>query len=338
MEYLNITFRLLMISQIIFLAILIATSHNPLRVKGVGILLILGTITYCGMPLVELYTPYYDQLKFFWLLASIVPSTLLLFVFFIFEESCDVPKWMMALVLLSVGSSVWYQIVGVGLPGSPIWLQLLKGVITAIAIVVIWRGRENDLIESRVKVRNICILVMAIEILAIIFVEVITKHNPPVLIDTITQLWLMVCAFLMNYFFVHFNPQGILLYRGQVNTPSEPESISDPLVVNLLERMSEERLYADHDLRVGSLANEIGVPEYKLRQKINQELGYRNFNQFVNHYRIEEASVKLREDRRLPVLSIALDVGFRSISSFNSAFQQHFGLSPTQYRAQETKE
>jgi len=98
--------------------------------------------------------------------------------------------------------------------------------------------------------------------------------------------------------------------------------------------MRDERLYADHDLRVGTLAQLINIPEYKLRQKINQELGYRNFNQFVNHYRIEEAGVKLREDGRTPVLTIALDVGFRSISSFNSAFQAHFGLSPTKYRAE----
>ncbi|MEO0369205.1 MAG: helix-turn-helix domain-containing protein, partial [Pseudomonadota bacterium] len=71
-----------------------------------------------------------------------------------------------------------------------------------------------------------------------------------------------------------------------------------------------------------------------LRQKINQELGYRNFNQFVNHYRIEEAGERLRKDSRTPVLSVALDVGFRSISSFNTAFQSEFGVSPTKYRAE----
>jgi len=98
--------------------------------------------------------------------------------------------------------------------------------------------------------------------------------------------------------------------------------------------MRSERLYADHDLRVASLASMLNVPEYKLRKKINQQLGYRNFNQFVNRYRIEEAGVKLREDMRKPVLSIALDVGFRSISSFNTAFQAQFGVSPTKYRSE----
>jgi AraC-like DNA-binding protein len=116
-------------------------------------------------------------------------------------------------------------------------------------------------------------------------------------------------------------------------TPIKTKS-DDPLIKELLKKMRTERLYADHDLRVGSLASLMNIPEYKLRAKINQQLGYRNFNQFVNQYRIEEASEKLLDNARLPVLSIALDVGFRSISSFNTAFQQQFGVSPTKYRSE----
>lgn len=336
MEYLNITFRLLAISQIVLFAIFIAMSNNPNRVKGVGVMLMLGFISYLGMPLIRDYTPYYELTRWLWLFSAIVPSMLLLFVFFIFEESCYVPKWMIAIILVSVGSSVWFQFAGGGLSSSPLWLQILKGVITTIAIVVIWQGRVNDLIELRTKVRNGFILITAVETLLIIFVEVITNFNPPLLLDTITQFWLMSCAMLINYFFARFNPQGMLLMYSPESPENESSAeVKDPVIVDLLERMSSERLYADHDLRVGTLAEKIGVPEYKLRQKINQELGYRNFNQFVNHYRIQEASVRLREDQRMPVLSIALDVGFRSISSFNSAFQQKFGVSPTEYRSRD---
>ena len=102
----------------------------------------------------------------------------------------------------------------------------------------------------------------------------------------------------------------------------------------LLHRMKNERLYADHDLRVAGLAQLLGVPEYQLRKRINQKLGYRNFNQFVNRYRIAEAGERLLENTQTPVLTIALDVGFRSISSFNTAFQAQYGVSPTRYRAE----
>ena len=117
--------------------------------------------------------------------------------------------------------------------------------------------------------------------------------------------------------------------------PPEPivEQPEDPMLIELLEKMRSERLYADHDLRVGGLAERFGIPEYQLRKKINQELGYRNFNQFVNKYRIDEAGELLTGDPRTPVLTIALEVGFRSISSFNTAFQAAFGMSATAYRA-----
>jgi AraC-like DNA-binding protein len=98
--------------------------------------------------------------------------------------------------------------------------------------------------------------------------------------------------------------------------------------------MQDERLYADHDLRVAKLADMVGLPEHSLRKKINKQLGYRNFNQFVNRYRIEEAGQRLNKEPTIPVLSVALDVGFRSISSFNTAFQSQFGMSPTEYRRQ----
>ena len=80
-------------------------------------------------------------------------------------------------------------------------------------------------------------------------------------------------------------------------------------------------------------ASRLKVPEYQLRRTLNQNLGYRNFNQFINRCRIEEAARRLRSEPRTPVLTIALDVGFRSISSFNSAFRSHFQDSPSAYRA-----
>jgi len=334
MEYLNITFRLLAISQVILFTLFIAFSDNPKRVKVVGIGLMLGIMSYVGMPLVDRYTPHYENLRFMWFFGATVPSMLLLFVFFIFEESCQVPKWMLALISVSMGASAWFHIIDLGLPGSPLWLQILKCIITLTAISVVWRGRDNDLVELRAKARNIFIFVFSVETLVIIFVEVVTHFEPPILIDTMTQFCILVFTLAMNYVFSRLNPDAKLMLQPIITAPIEPKEANDPVIAQLLERMREERLYADHDLRVGTLAQSLKIPEYKLRQKINQELGYRNFNQFVNHYRIEEAGIKLREDTRTPVLTIALDVGFRSISSFNSAFQARFGLSPTKYRTE----
>ena len=97
-------------------------------------------------------------------------------------------------------------------------------------------------------------------------------------------------------------------------------------------RVVDERFYANHGATIGDLASLIGIPEYKLRPMINQGLGYRNFNQFLNHYRIDEASSRLGADLTVPVLTIALDVGFKSLSSFNKSFREAHDCTPTEYR------
>ena len=76
----------------------------------------------------------------------------------------------------------------------------------------------------------------------------------------------------------------------------------------------------------------MGMGEAALRTLINQELGYRNFNDFLHHYRLQEAAGRLATED-LPILTIALDCGYGSIGPFNRAFRQRFGMTPTEYRA-----
>jgi len=106
------------------------------------------------------------------------------------------------------------------------------------------------------------------------------------------------------------------------------------LVDALLRLMSDERAYRRENLSVASLASQLAVPEYRLRRVINQRLGHRNFNAFVNGFRVEEARAVLGDpaSRTLPVLTIALETGFQSIGPFNRAFKTATGFTPTEYR------
>lgn len=102
-----------------------------------------------------------------------------------------------------------------------------------------------------------------------------------------------------------------------------------------LERlMTLDRAYRFEDLGVASLASRLSVPEYRLRRVINQRLGHRNFNVYVNGYRLAEAKSRLadRAQRELPILTIALDSGFQSIGPFNRAFKADTGLTPSEFR------
>jgi len=96
--------------------------------------------------------------------------------------------------------------------------------------------------------------------------------------------------------------------------------------------MTEAHAYRREGLTLAALAADLALGEAALRSLINQQLGYRNFNDFLHHYRLEEASRRLTSED-LPILSIALECGYGSIGPFNRAFRQRFGMTPTEYRA-----
>ena len=116
--------------------------------------------------------------------------------------------------------------------------------------------------------------------------------------------------------------------------PPAPDPADQALAEALQRLMNEERAYRAEDLSIAGLAARLGTPEYRLRRLINQRLGHRNFNAFVNGFRLEEARTALADPARrsLPVLSIALEAGFQSIGPFNRAFKAATGLTPTEYR------
>ena len=102
-------------------------------------------------------------------------------------------------------------------------------------------------------------------------------------------------------------------------------------MTRLTQLMSEERAYRREGLTLAELAKSLNVGETALRSQINQELGYRNFNDFLHHYRLQEAAQRLVSDD-LPILTIALDCGYGSIGPFNRAFKQRMGMTPSEFR------
>ncbi len=104
--------------------------------------------------------------------------------------------------------------------------------------------------------------------------------------------------------------------------------------MRLLRLMADERIYRHDNITIGTLATKLRIPEYRLRRLINQRLGYRNFNVFLNNHRIEEAKAALADPTQaeVPVITIAMDAGFQSLGPFNRAFKATTGVTPTEYR------
>jgi AraC-like DNA-binding protein len=83
----------------------------------------------------------------------------------------------------------------------------------------------------------------------------------------------------------------------------------------LLATMHGEQLYKREGLTIGGLAQKLGIPESRVRRIINQQLGHRNFNAFLNDLRTDEACRILADlvSERVPIFNLALDLGYGSV-------------------------
>ena len=116
-------------------------------------------------------------------------------------------------------------------------------------------------------------------------------------------------------------------YSNSVITLLDIEKVMEKLE-NLMIR---EKIFSDEDLTLAKLARELEITPHQLSQLINEKLG-KNFRQFINEYRVEEAKELLISDEKRTTLSIAFSVGFNSKSAFHRAFQSYTGLTPQKYR------
>lgn len=115
-----------------------------------------------------------------------------------------------------------------------------------------------------------------------------------------------------------------------------PESLSTQQAqdAEALGQTMDAGFYRTEKLTLKMLSEATDIPEYRLRKVINQTLGYRNFNDYINQLRVADAAERLRNEPDTPVLNISLDVGYRTLSSFNRAFRDIKNTTPTEFRQQ----
>ncbi len=97
----------------------------------------------------------------------------------------------------------------------------------------------------------------------------------------------------------------------------------------------KEKLYLEPDLSLAQLSEKLGVPAYQTSELINRKFKEPFFD-FINRKRIEEVKKRLSDAAfsHYSILGIAMDCGFNTKSSFNSAFKKFTGSTPSEFRRQ----
>lgn len=85
--------------------------------------------------------------------------------------------------------------------------------------------------------------------------------------------------------------------------------------------------------RAGAVARQLGMSEATLRRRLEREAT--TFRRVLQEVRMGRALVLLQSSE-LPVVQIAYEVGYDSVSQFSARFRRHFGQSPRQLRGATT--
>jgi len=209
----------------------------------------------------------------------------------------------------------------------------------ALAIVQTIASWSTDLVEERRRVRVFVVVTAAVYTGFNAVLQLFATWNGSAsIVATANAAILAGVVVAIAYSLMRIN--GEVLFPAAEKpaiaavAATESNAADRKLLDALMRLMADERIYRHEGLTIGSLATKLSVPEYKLRRLINQELGYRNFNVFLNNHRIEEAKAALADPSQaeVPVITIAMDAGFQSLGPFNRAFKATTGVTPTEYR------
>jgi len=116
-------------------------------------------------------------------------------------------------------------------------------------------------------------------------------------------------------------------YANKKITNTEASAISSKLK-HLFE---QEALYKNPELKLSHLAARLDLAPHLLSQYLNDNLG-KGFSTFINEYRIQAAEEMLKHEHHLTLEAIGQECGFKSNSSFYTAFKKFKGQTPAKFK------
>ncbi|GAB2880049.1 helix-turn-helix transcriptional regulator [Microbulbifer echini] len=328
----------------------VSVHHRQLAAGRWLILVLLGVICYLLLPTLPPFSGLGGLLLH--LPIILVPAAFWLFTHLLCREEEPFPPW----GWLPIGLSIVFSLAA---NHAPIPLgnkteaaffnlsQFTRLGLIGLGMFTLLGQFHSDLVEERRRLRAILLIAVGTYMLIVIGAESLFAYRPvPDGVPTLHALLASLLSLAACLWLLALSPSAIGESLSQplaevplieeVLPPPPLPSLDEPQQAQLLKLQEhmENGGYRYTGLTIRELADQLGTREHLLRTLINRHLGYRNFNEYLNHFRIDEASARLADpgQAHLPVLSIALDIGYRSLSPFNAAFKRRHNQTPTEYR------
>lgn len=330
--------RLMSVGQLLLMALVVGRSGAPARIRWASVALLVCVAAYLAIvsPALNLWRSLaWPVIQIFSLNA---PLALWVFAHLIFERPVDKRLFALALGVTLIDWAIFThaRFVTHQMPhGADVVQHAVAFLLAVHAIAIAIANRGDDLSEKRRMFRQGFVIVVGVETLGVVAAESWGNHRLRtdiglMLLQSGTSL-LAILAFGAAM----LSANAELLFDAEAPRPERPPlSPAEHVLKQKLDAAMAGHVYRESGLTIGVLAERLGVPEHRLRALINQRLGYRNFSDFLNSHRIGDAKAWLGDPARvdLPVLTLAMDLGYGSLAPFNRAFRDATGTSPSEYR------
>jgi AraC-like DNA-binding protein len=113
------------------------------------------------------------------------------------------------------------------------------------------------------------------------------------------------------------------------------EVINEEIAEQLERSMRDEELFKNSNLNISMVSNRLNV-NYTYISRIIRYKGYKNFNSYLNIFRINYVKKLMNESdlQKVTLMYIYTEAGFSNQATFNRVFKQIEGITPSEYVAQ----
>lgn len=337
----ELVFRVAILTQLGLLSLMLLRQGANNRSYHYAAILLLGIASYVLAPLVTQHWQWGVASHPIILVAIVVPALFWYFAGAVFDDGFAPPHWVKWLVVATALLGFWSYCTSTDSPDAcrvnvipiPGWIaQTAKLLWIASAFVTVLKDWRADLVEARRRLRLLIVVAGGCYMGTIVTVELFLENRVTADAELANVSVLLIAVTALCIHFLTVNTTNVFARMAQ--PAPQASSQASPLAEQVVALMEDERAFALDPLSIQTLADRLRTQPHRLRRVINDELGYRNFNAFINLYRIKEVAHRLgqAEYRDTPLLTLALDAGFRSLAPFNRSFKDHYGVTPSEYR------
>jgi len=234
---------------------------------------------------------------------------------------------------------LWYQIAG--------WISMVIYLVLSLRYYMRYKKIAFDTVSFANSVLFKWIQHFFIAFLVLLILRILYFILNPEWGEFGSKFWYYLCFSILFYLIAlsgYSNTIKSSVPIGELSTET-PEKLSNnqnsvPSNIRNIETgkatleklMLLNKIYENPSLTLSDVAAHMETHPKAISNLINQ--GFQmNFNDFVNHYRIEAVIEKMKsgEQNTKTLLGIALECGFNSKSTFNRAFKKNTSLSPKEF-------